>query len=98
MLESNCVCNNDYTGDAMKITCPECNSNSRIYSRNEQSEQFSDLYCNCTRCGTRFVMNLSFSHLLKKESENIADAIALLVSRLESDSKKEVIDRINSLA
>lgn len=97
MLESNCVCNNDYTGDAMKITCPECNSNSRIYSRNEQSEHYSDLYCNCAQCGTRFVMNLSFSHLLKKESENIAEMIALLISQLGSDSKKELIEKIKSL-
>lgn len=97
MLESNCVCNNDYTGDAMKVTCPRrtCRAKSSIYSRNEQSDDLSNLYCRCGRCGTKFVMFLGFSHII--EEGDLAEIIGMFISELSSDSKKQLIDKLNSL-
>lgn len=68
----------------MRIYCKECGGKSRISSRNDISNVFVSLYCDCLDCGHRWVAHLTFSHTLRP-SEQMMDR--LVFDRLSTMSK-----------
>lgn len=80
----------------MRVYCRECGGKCRISSRNDISNDFVSLYCDCHNCGHRFVSHLTFSHTLRP-SEQMLDR--LLFDRLSSMSKarqQEIIQQLRT--
>ncbi|MBX8542475.1 ogr/Delta-like zinc finger family protein [Pseudomonas cichorii] len=80
----------------MRVYCKECGSKGRIASRDDLTNEFAKLYCQCSSpvCGHTWVTNLTFSHTLSPSASTVD---RLVFDRLRDMSRAQQVELLDQL-
>ena len=81
----------------MRITC-KCGHRGRIASRDQLSNDFAKLYCQCldATCGHTWVANLTFSHTLSPSAQAMDRLIFDSLKNLSRNQQRELFDQLGA--
>jgi hypothetical protein len=82
----------------MRIYCKECGGKGRIASREELSNEFAKLYCQCgdPTCGHTWVANLTFSHTLSPSAQVIDRFLFDRLREMPRSKQRELFDQLDA--
>ncbi|MDV9030503.1 ogr/Delta-like zinc finger family protein [Pseudomonas sp. RAC1] len=79
----------------MRVYCKECGGKGRISSRNDISNEFVSLYCDCLECGHRWVSHLTFSHTLRPSEQMMDRLVFDRLSGMSMARRQELFQQLS---
>lgn len=90
----------DTSGEGLRvrINCNACRGKARIGSRDELSENFARLYCQCLDpvCGHTFVMNLTYSHALRPAAGAVDQLLFDRLRQLPRAQQRQLFEQLGA--
>ncbi|MNC62232.1 Ogr/Delta-like zinc finger [compost metagenome] len=83
----------------MRVIC-KCGHKGRIASREQLSEDFAKLYCQCldAKCGHTWVANLTFSHTLSPSAQSFERMLLDRLRDMPRAKQRELFEQLGSQA
>ncbi|AJO81024.1 ogr/Delta-like zinc finger family protein [Pseudomonas sp. MRSN 12121] len=81
----------------MRVYCKACGNKGRIVSREDLSNEFAKLYCQCTdaiHCGHTWVANLTFSHTLSPSAQAVDRLLFDRLRAMPRAKQREIFDQL----
>lgn len=84
----------------MRVYCRKCYGKGRIASREELSQDFVKLYCQCldVKCGHTWVSNLTFSHTLNPSAREVDRLLFDRLRDMPRARQRELFEQLGGLA